>query len=257
MLQMSDSDRFYQASAGCAQRVDLPDGDVLLPLYCKTRAECERGASGADHFVTVARCAFDGKTLDYVRSGNDLTVPGGRGLYEPSLTWYRGRFYLTLRNDERGYISTSKDGLQYTEPVPWTFGDGSELGSYNTQQHWVTHSDGLFLDYTRRGANNDMVIRHRAPMFLAEVDPDRLCVLRDTEREIIPNKGAQMGNFGAVAVSPDESWVVNSECMHGDAEDPYNLDLTESRGSNNRVYVCRIKWDTPNRLDELVPDVGV
>ena len=45
----------------------------------------------------------------------------------------------------------------------WTFDDGSELGNYNTQQHWVTHSDGLFLVYTRRGADNDDIARHRAP----------------------------------------------------------------------------------------------
>jgi hypothetical protein len=30
--------------------------------------------------------------------------------------------------------------------------DGAELGSYNTQQHWLSHGDGLFLMYTRRGA---------------------------------------------------------------------------------------------------------
>ena len=253
-LRLPDIDRFFQVSAGCTQRVDLPGGDILLPLYCMTRAECERAASAGDHFVTVARCSFDGEVLRYLRSGNDLCTPGGRGFCEPSLTWYRGRFYLTLRNDLRGYVTTSRDGLDYAEPVPWSFDDGEELGSYNTQQHWVTHSDGLFLAYTRRGANNDEVIRHRAPMFLAEVDPDRLCVLRDTEREIIPNRGAQMGNFGAVTASTDESWVVNSECMHGDAQDPYNLELTEARGADNRVYVCRLRWDRPNRLDELVPD---
>jgi len=37
---------------------------------------------------------------------------------------------------------------------PWSFHDGAELGSYNTMQHWATHSDGLFLVYTRRDADD-------------------------------------------------------------------------------------------------------
>ena len=69
-------------------------------------------------------------------------------------------------------MSVSDDGLQFAEPKPWTFDDGAELGSYNTQQHWLAHSDGLFLVYTRRGANNDHIVRHRAPLFMAQVDPD-------------------------------------------------------------------------------------
>jgi hypothetical protein len=82
-----------------------------------------------------------------------------------------GRYYLTLRNDVRGYVSVSDDGLHFAEPKPWTFDDGAELGSYNTQQHWLAHRDGLFLVYTRRGANNDHIVRHRAPLFMARVDP--------------------------------------------------------------------------------------
>lgn len=40
--------------------------------------------------------------------------------------------------------------------------DGKELGSYNTQRHWLAHSVGPFLVYTRRGADNDHILRHRA-----------------------------------------------------------------------------------------------
>ena len=45
--------------------------------------------------------------------------------------------------------------------------DGQALGSYNTQQHWISHGDSLYLIYTRRGANNDHVFRNRAPIFIA------------------------------------------------------------------------------------------
>jgi hypothetical protein len=106
----------------------------------------------------------------------------------------------------------------------------------------VTHSDGLFLAYTRRGADNDEIVRHRAPLFMAQVDPERLCVVRSTERVVVPKLGAQLGNFGTVNASPAESWIVTTECMQGDARNTQNLELTEQRGGNNRVYIARIRW---------------
>jgi hypothetical protein len=253
-LALPDRDRFFWASAGCTQRVDLTNGEVLLPLYCMDRESVGSNFWKGCFFTTVARCSFDGTDLRYIEHGDEMSVPDPRGFCEPSLTRYKGRFYLTLRNDVRGYVTVGDDGLHFAAPKPWVFDDGRELGSYNTQQHWVTHSDGLLLTYTRRGASNDEIIRHRAPLFMAEVDPKRLCVLRDTERELAPNKGAQLGNFGTVNASAEEAWVVTSECMHGDAKDPMNLDLTEARGGNNRVYVCRVRWDTPNGLVQEVAD---
>ncbi len=119
-------------------------------------------------------------------------MPQPRGLYEPSLTQFQGRYFLTMRNDVRGYVARGKDGLHFDQQIPWAFDDGQELGSYNTQQHWVTHSDGLFLTYTRRGAGNDEILRHRAPLFMAQVDPDRLCVIRSTERVVVPKLGATL-----------------------------------------------------------------
>lgn len=79
--------------------------------------------------------------------------------------------------------------VRRAEALAWD--DGTDLGSYNTQQHWVAHSEGLFLVYTRRGANNGHVMRHRAPLFIAQVDPVKLHVLRSTERELMPNRGAR------------------------------------------------------------------
>ena len=247
-LDLPDREHFFWAMAGCTQRVDLPNGEILLPLYCMDRKTVGNNFWRGCFFATVARCAFDGSTLRYLGHGNEMSVPTPRGFCEPSLTQFQGRFYLTLRNDVKGYVTVGRDGMQFEKPVPWTFDDGRELGSYNTQQHWVTHTSGLFLAYTRRGANNDHVIRHRAPLFLAQVDPQRLCVIRGTERELVPNHGAQLGNFGTVNASPAESWVITSEGMQGDAGHPMDLALTEQRGANARVYLARIRWDKPNRL---------
>ncbi|MCX7044812.1 MAG: exo-alpha-sialidase [Candidatus Sumerlaeota bacterium] len=230
-LEMPKEDKFWNTGAGCTQRVDLESGDVLLPIYFKSR-QAKAYAS------TVLRCAFDGQRLTYIEHGSEMTVDIDRGLYEPSLTKFGGRFFLTMRNDRAAYIAVSQDGLHFGKPRPWTFDDGADLGSYNTQAHWVTHSDGLFLVYTRRGANNDNVFRHRAPLFMAQIDPDRLVVRRATERELVPNKGAQLGNFGVVDVSPNETWVTTSEGMQ-----PVEV---KKYGSNGRVYAARILWDKPN-----------
>ena len=54
--------------------------------------------------------------------------------------------------------------------------------------------------YTRRGANNDHVFRHRAPLFIAQVDPEKLVVLRVTERVVLPERGVPLGNFGVSAL---------------------------------------------------------
>ncbi|MCA9426382.1 MAG: exo-alpha-sialidase, partial [Candidatus Omnitrophica bacterium] len=93
---------------------------------------------------------------------------------------------------------------------------------------------GLFLVYTRRGAENDHVFRHRAPLFIAQVDPDTLCVLRETERVLVPERGARLGNFGITDVKNNETWVTVAEWMQ-----PVGI---EKYGSDNTIYVAKIRW---------------
>lgn len=233
-------DWFYSSGAGCAQRLDLPGGDILLPLYRRS-PEASRDHWHTCSGVIVTRCRFDGETLTCLEHGNELTVEVPRGLGEPSLAQFGNRFFLTLRNDQRGYVAASDDGLHFGPVQPWTFDDGEELGSYNTQQHWLTFRNALCLVYTRRGANNDHVFRHRAPLFLAEVDPERLCVRRDTERVVVPERGARLGNFGTTQVSPDEGWVVVSEWMQTNPPNPTDCTVCERYGSNNAIFLSRIR----------------
>jgi len=229
-LDMPDPDRFFSAGAGAAQRVDLPDGTALLPIYFKARSSDANSCLSA----TVVRCAFDGRRLTYVQHGDVLTVPEPRGLYEPSLARFGGRFYLTLRNDARGHVAIGDDGLHFDAPRPWTFDDGSDLGNYNTQQHWVVGPGCLWLVYTRRGLDNDHVFRHRAPLVMARVDTERLCVIRETERVLVPERGARLGNFGVTRISERESWVTVAEWMQ-----PAGC---ERHGSDGSVFVARLLW---------------
>lgn len=226
-LEMPDAPEFWNNGAGCTQRVDLPNGDILLPVYFEPKGT-------EQYLVAVLRCRFDGETLRYVEYGNAMTIPVVRGFAEPSLAVCVGKYFLTLRNDEAGYVTSGTDGLHFDEPRKWTFYDGTELGSYNTQQHWVTHGDDLYLAYTRRGANNDHVFRHRAPLFMAEVDKERLSIIRNTEKILAPNRGARLGNFGVTEVNDKETWVTVAEWMQ-----PMGV---EKYGSDNSVYTARILW---------------
>lgn len=239
-MAMPEGGKFYNSGAGCVQRVDLTNGDILLPIYFKSQ-------EAKAYSTTVLRCTFDGKMLSYVEHGSELSVAIDRGLYEPSLTKHQGRYFLTMRNDQVGYVAVSIDGLKFNEPKKWTWDDGTDLGNYNTQQHWVTHSEALYLVYTRRGANNDHVMRHRAPLFMAQVDTEKLQVIRATEQVIVPEKGARLGNFGVVEVNEHETWVTVAEWMQTKGPNPSDYAIPMKYGSDNRVYAARIKWSKPNK----------
>lgn len=217
--ETSDDRYFFNGAHG--QWLVEPNGTLLVPFYF---VGPKKGflLTGA-----VAKCRFDGKKLTYVEHGEELKHPVPRGLYEKSLTRFQGRYFMTMRNDRKGFVAVSDNGLDFGPIKPWTFDDGEDLGSYNTQQKWVTHHDGLYLVYTRRGANNDHITRHRAPLFIAQVDPERLCVLRDTERIAVPERGHALGNFDATNINEHETWI------------------TVAGGG---AFCTRLIWSQPNRL---------
>lgn len=231
LLEMPPGEEFDFARNACAQWVVKADGRLLVPLYI--------GRNSKEPFsVTVAECGFDDSRMRFLRHGTVMRLNVVRGLCEPSLIAFRGRYFLTMRNDIRAHVSAGDDGLEFAEPKPWLFDDGAELGSYNTQQHWLAHGDGLFLVYTRRGANNDHIVRHRAPLFMSQVNPETLQVMRRTEKVIVPERGAEMGNFGACAISKAESWVTVSEGMF--------MKDSRQRGAEGATFVARILWSRPN-----------
>jgi hypothetical protein len=229
-LELPDKVKFHNSGSGCGQWLVKPDGGLLVPAYFKAE-----GDTTNCYASTILHCSFDGEELSYIHHGDELSLDEPRGVYEPSLTLFRGQYYLTLRNDKRAYVSVSQDAIHWQPIQPWTFEDGREIGSYNTQQHWATHRDGLFLVYTRQGADNDHIPRSRAPLFMARVDTERLLVLKGTERIIIPQRGVMMGNFGVSRINDEETWVTVGENMHP----PENLHL----GADGSVFAARIYWN--------------
>ena len=225
--------KFHLVNPGCVQWLVKSNGNILVPIYFS-------GPELGESSVTVLECSFDGKTLTYLRHGEEMTVKGGRGLGEPSLVFFKDTYYITMRNNFTAYVARSKNGMDWEPFKEWKFDDGEVLGSYNTQAHWLVHSDGLFLSYTRKGYNNDHIPRNRAPIFLAQVNPDKLEVIRSTEKVLIPERGAMLGNFGASAITSEESWVTDAEFMVGDKPHP--------RGADGSVWVARVKWSRKNKL---------
>lgn len=216
-----------EPNAGCNQRTDLANGDVLLPVRYRANPKSRV------YTTIVARCTFDGETLTYREHGSEHTITPPRGLYEPSVCEFQGRFFLTMRAEQNGHVARGKDGLHYDAAVEWKFDDGQPLGSANAQQHWITHGDGLYLIYSRRGANNDHVFRNRAPIFIARIDPDKLHVLRATEQILLPETGVDLaGGFGPVNVGDHETWVISSEMAFP----------KDRQDEPNRVLLAKIIW---------------
>lgn len=227
----------YIYSNNCGQRVMLPDGDVLMSFTF--------GVKDKPRSVCGVRCSFDGKQLLIKETGPELTNPKGRGLLEPSLTRYKNRFYLTIRaEDNHGYVAVSDDGLHYEPQQAWAWDDGEPLTMSTTQQHWLTHSDGLFLVYTRKDPTNVNVMRWRAPLWVAQVDTKTLRLIRSTERIVLPligdgiNQADQvpmMGNFGTCMASKDESWVTDGSWC-------------PKKGNSGELQLARVRWSRGNGL---------
>jgi hypothetical protein len=207
----------------------------------------QRLADDPYSYALVVKLKFDGETLSVLGEGNKLRQDTKRGVGEPSLTRFRGKYYLAVRHDDTGYCTTSDDGLQFGQFEPWKWDDGTDLGNYNTQTHWVNHSDALYLVYTRKGANNDHVFRNRAPLFIAEIDPQTLRVKRATEKILIPELGARYGNFGVTEVSENETWVTETEWMQTWKQASVVIPVDNKWGAKNRVYAARILWEKPNK----------
>ncbi len=224
-------------SNGCGQRVVLPNGDVMMSFTF--------GPGEDNRMVSGVRAAFDGDQLTVKEVGPALHNEHGRGLLEPSVAEFDGNFWLTLRaEDGRGYVSVSRDGLSYEDKRAWAWDDGTAVDMSTTQQHWMTHSDGLFLVYTRKDESNQNVARWRAPLWIAQVDTERRCLIKSSEQVVLPLVGdginepdqvALMGNFHVTHASPEESWITVGEWMPRD-------------GYRGDVLLARVRWSKPNRL---------
>ena len=102
----------------------------------------------------------------------------------------KNRYFMTIRaEDGHGYVTVSKDGLVWENKQPWCWDDGEPLTMSTTQQRWISHSECLFLVYTRKSEHNVNVMRWRAPLYIAQVDTENLCLIRKSEKIVFPMIG--------------------------------------------------------------------
>jgi len=225
-------------TCGCAQRITLPSGDLLIPLSFGPQGKTARS-------VGSVLCSFNGRTVTVRQCSNELSNDVKRGLLEPTLAQFQDKCYMTIRaEDGHGYVTSSVDGLSWDIQRPWCWDNGETITMSTTQQRWLPHSNALYLVYTRRDQANSNVFRWRAPLYVAQVDTTGLCLIRSTERVVLPLIGdginnaqhvARMGNFHTVAVTPQESWVTVGECLPQD-------------GWRGDVLMARIRWSRPNSM---------
>jgi len=238
-MPKDENETYYSCGNGSGQSLELPNGELLIPIYQNDK----KAASDPWHSCSsssVMRCSFDGEKILLQETGNALTVSVPRGIGEPSVVYHKGRYFLALRNDVSGYVSRGDDGLHYEEPRELVFDNGENVGNYCTQQHWITGGGKLWMVYTRRGANNDHIFRHRAPLFIAEFDPDRMCLIRATETVAVPERGARLGNFGCQSLDDGHAIVFASEWMQTTAPDYHNWRRCMEYGSDNTIFVSHI-----------------
>ncbi len=237
-LEMPEA--FQNCGAGCTQILENHDGTLLIPASLAV----QNGSPvlESDYYGTIVmRCSFDGNDLRLLEFGNILYRTEGRGLCEPSITLFHGKYYMCMRNDLTSYISVSDDGLHFSAPQEWIFDDGSPLGSYNTQQHWIVGKEHLYLVYTRKAEFNNHIFRHRAPLFIAEVDCNRLRVIRATEQVAVPMRGARLGNFGCTQQDTECAYVTAAEWMQTTPPDCCNFRRCMSYGSDNSIFLAKIE----------------
>ncbi len=218
----------YITACPHGQIIELDNGDMLLTHYLTCRDETVSS-------VVTVRYGWTGDSLSVVQAGAVLHGDGyKRGFCEPSLACLHGRYYLTIRTDEVGLLSESQDGFTFTEPKPWTWDDGEVLENANTMQRWIRFRDSLYLVYTRRDPLNGHIFRRRAPLFITRFDEERKCLVRAQERILVPELGADLGNFSVCDLPNGESILTTAESPMS----PYSAQY----GSDNSIWQLRL-WE--------------
>ncbi len=217
MLRFEGFEQSSSLVCGCSQKVILPDGDMLIPFSVGDWGRRDRRC------VTFL-CGFDGENIYAKKRGEILEHAVGRGLLEPSLCYFEGKFYMTLRaEDERGYFTVSPDGLNWGSMQAWRWQDGEALIMSTTQQHWLELGGRLYLVYTRKTEENKDVMRWRSPLFIAEFDPKKGCLIKSSETCVFPlryldanrQKPALLGNFHPCIISENEALICVGENIPG------------------------------------------
>ena len=218
----------YAGANPYGRPLELDNGDIIITFYYMSPEHKTK------HFKSVCvRYRFVEDGLEVVEAGTPVGCPElKRGVYEPSVTCFQGKYYMTLRSDERGLYCESEDGLHFGPLKTWCWEDGAPIGNKNTQQHWVNLGDRLYLCYTRENGANNHVFRNRAPIYSALFDTERGVLVRGTEFPLVPELGARLGNFKTTSDGKGRAFLATAEWMQPAGCEKY--------GSDNSIWFISI-----------------
>jgi len=186
-----------QGGRPSGQPAFLPDGTLVIGFTILHPEKPANHPPGGSYYITIryaqARLSADRDALTW-RFGDEVTVDFPKstmGCAEPALARLGGdRLYNTMRcqgSPEHGtyavrYSTLSEDGgMTWTEPAPLVYDDGSTVWTPASVHRFFESSK---TDKTYVLANIlDAPVYHqkpRYPLCIAEFDPERMCVGRDT-----------------------------------------------------------------------------
>ena len=156
----------------------------------------------------------DGK-FEFAGKSRIFTIPVKRGMCEPSVVKLENSGYaMTIRAEDRHmYCTTSKDGINWSEPVPWRWQENNQpIITDSTQQHWLKLGNKVFLVYTRFDGSNGDCMRFRGPLYMAQADPAKGKLIHSSEVVVFP-RGKQedveglLGNFHCTQINEKSALV--------------------------------------------------
>ncbi len=225
----SDSSSLY---AQLPEKLDHTWCSAYVYLNDKTTLQAYTIKKGKIYTIQSVTARIEGDKFRPLYVSNSFTSKVGRGLYEPHIAVFKDRCYMTARcEDGHGYIMVSDDnGRNWSKPKPWAWDNGDDIPMNQTMTKLLSHSQGLVLIYTRKRKDNQSVMRNRAPLHCADLDPVTLTLQRSTERVIVPNKGNPIGNFWVWPINQQESWVTVTEWPR------------DGRKENGDTWLAKIFW---------------
>jgi hypothetical protein len=187
---------------------------------------------------------------DYASVGPEMST---RGVYEPTFGKIgKDSYIMVMRGSNMGmsdkidgikfYSISNNNGLTWSMPAPLKYDDGSTMYSSSTIPKLILHSNGrlYFIGIINKENPNGNLPRY--PLCIAEVDTQKLCIIKDTVTVLDTKrafhddtiKGANNIDFSNHGVYEDEKTGENIVFA------PFRTDLTRY-GSVINKYVVKVK----------------
>ncbi|MBM3473665.1 MAG: exo-alpha-sialidase [Armatimonadetes bacterium] len=130
-----------------------------------------------------------------------------RGMIEPTVAELPdGRLLCVMRGSNGGaldpefkipsyrWFSVSRDGgYHWTTPAPWTYDDGAPFFSPSSMSQLLRHSSGRYFWLGNISEQNCRGNDPRYPLYIGEVDPKSLCLVRSSLLAVDTKKPDEAG----------------------------------------------------------------